>query len=363
MKNKKLKKLSLTNLIVGYIIMSLFLFLIVLNLGKFDSGEEVVVVINEPADTNYTALFDGVTEDDVANLREIHLVDVDPVNVDSEDREIVYVDRDFVRDSDIGLDHSRNLIINRDLDLVGRTKIIDNANIYEENLNTYREVLNSNNLHSGINDSVHVSDDSLSINNRNDSRLRVDKDVDAGFLDRRLANLNDNKENLTEENEYGLDKNDPNLSNLSLDEGKDRNELGDIDDFSSKNSGNGSLDSNKGALYAYNYPSQGVGAGIGSAGVGAAAGFAGIGAGLGEAVLEGKSVPALGGIGSYVPVVPTAPAGPDGDGDELPDAMESVFKTNPKSNDTDKDGVSDSDEIRGLSNPLMASSKPLHWPS
>ena len=38
--------------------------------------------------------------------------------------------------------------------------------------------------------------------------------------------------------------------------------------------------------------------------------------------------------------------------------MEPSFKTNPKSDDTDKDGVSDADEIKGMSNPLDPRSKP-----
>ena len=111
-------------------------------------------------------------------------------------------------------------------------------------------------------------------------------------------------------------------------------------------------------IYAYNFPSQGVGAGVGNPAVGAAAGFAGLGAGIGEAVLDGQAVPALGGIGTYAPAAPSKPAGPDTDSDGIPDAMEPSFKTDPSSNDTDKDGVADADEIKGMSNPLDPNSKP-----
>jgi hypothetical protein len=111
-------------------------------------------------------------------------------------------------------------------------------------------------------------------------------------------------------------------------------------------------------IYAYNFPSQGVGAGVGNPAVGAAAGFAGLGAGIGQAVLDGQAVPALGGIGTYAPAAPSKPAGPDSDSDGIPDAMEASFKTNPGSNDTDKDGVADADEIKGMSNPLDPKSKP-----
>ena len=57
-------------------------------------------------------------------------------------------------------------------------------------------------------------------------------------------------------------------------------------------------------VYAYNFPSQGVGAGVGSPALGAAAGFAGLGAGIGQAVMDGQAVPALGGIGTYTPSAP-----------------------------------------------------------
>ena len=54
-------------------------------------------------------------------------------------------------------------------------------------------------------------------------------------------------------------------------------DLGDIGDFSKdgEDSGKGDLPGiGEGSqVYAYNFPSQGVGAGIGNAGVGAAAGF------------------------------------------------------------------------------------------
>ncbi len=110
-------------------------------------------------------------------------------------------------------------------------------------------------------------------------------------------------------------------------------------------------------IYAYDFPSQGVGAGIGNAGVGAAAGFAGIGAGIGQAVLNGEAVPALGGIGTYTP--PAAPApGPDADKDGISDAMEQAFGTNPASKDTDGDGASDAEEVQAMSNPGDPASKP-----
>ena len=113
-----------------------------------------------------------------------------------------------------------------------------------------------------------------------------------------------------------------------------------------------------GKLYAYNTPSLGVGAGVGTPALGAGVGAAGIGAGIGQASLDGKPVPALGGTGTYVPPANSAPSGPDSDGDAVPDALESAFKTDPAKSDTDGDGFSDADEVKGLSNPRDPRSTP-----
>jgi hypothetical protein len=105
----------------------------------------------------------------------------------------------------------------------------------------------------------------------------------------------------------------------------DDEELGAVGDFDKDGAGfgKGTMPGiGKGAeVYAYNFPSQGVGAGIGSPAVGAAAGFVGLGAGIGQAVLDGQAVPALGGIGTYTPSAPTKPEGPDTDQDGIPDEM------------------------------------------
>ena len=82
-------------------------------------------------------------------------------------------------------------------------------------------------------------------------------------------------------------------------------------------------------IYAYNYPSRSLELEVPA--VGAAAGFAGLGAGIGQAVMDGQAVPALGGIGTYTPSAPAQPEGPDSDNDGISDAMESAFRTNPKS--------------------------------
>ena len=129
------------------------------------------------------------------------------------------------------------------------------------------------------------------------------------------------------ESKVGIDTEDEEvLTNLTLakddvpDFELDLESLKNNDDAEKKGNGLG-----KGDLYAYNYPSQGVGAGIGSGAVGAGAGGgAGIGAGVGEAVLNGKAVPTLGGVGTS-PLMPAnlkATPENDRDGDGLPASTE-----------------------------------------
>jgi len=102
------------------------------------------------------------------------------------------------------------------------------------------------------------------------------------------------------------------VSSLSPDDKSKDKELGDID-FAKGLVGTGPKG---GELYAYNFPSQGVGAGVGTSSVGAAAaGGAGLSAGVGQAVLNGETVPALGGIGTSSSLLsPSNPSLPRTDG-------------------------------------------------
>ncbi|MEJ6621467.1 MAG: DUF5011 domain-containing protein, partial [Opitutae bacterium] len=172
------------------------------------------------------------------------------------------------------------------------------------------------------------------------NRVVID-DVDAGLLDRRLATLDDDELVIIDDDDdlvvrldrkdIGLDRggNDRvNVGNFVPDARRgnfDDEELGAVGDFDKDGAGfgKGTMPGvGKGSeVYAYNFPSQGVGAGIGSPAVGAAAGFAGLGAGIGQAVMDGQAVPALGGIGTYTPPAPAQPEGPDSDNDGITDAM------------------------------------------
>jgi hypothetical protein len=118
-------------------------------------------------------------------------------------------------------------------------------------------------------------------------RAVYDAENDRGLLDRRLH-----------EDKIGLDV-DENFGNLTLANDNDDADFDlDIDALEANGRGGKGYGLDKGQLYAYNFPSQGVGAGIGSSAVGAGIGAAGIGAGIGQAVLDGQTVPTLGGIGT-----------------------------------------------------------------
>ena len=233
-------------------------------------------------------------------------------------------------------------------------------------------------IHHGRNrDSVNYRDDLRGIN----ETLTIDSDIDIGILDRRLMSddrdlllLGSDDDTLIYESDdnpdnIGLDlggNNDIDATRFELDEDSKSGDegLGDIGDFSKDSEGSGKGDlpgvGEGSQVYAYNFPSQGVGAGIGNAGVGAAAGFAGIGAGIGQAVLNGTVVAALGGIGTS-PLLssmdtPTSKNDPDGDG--IPSETEYHLGTDPNNPDTDGDGSTDGDELNSYSNPLSSSSTP-----
>ncbi|MBU61868.1 MAG: hypothetical protein CMI26_05135 [Opitutae bacterium] len=350
----------------------------------------------EWTDPGWTASVDG--EDMTAFVEELSFVDVNEPGqhkviysikdtnsgqvLETKERFVTVNAGGFVRDNDVFVDRGNDVLINRDRDLVVDADR-DNGLLFVDNDDRHLR-LAGRDLGDGAVEGGVGGPDRTGFGGRGGRGGHGgDDDVDLGILDRRLGSddddllvINDDDDLLVvredddlvrDRDNIGLDlggNNDVDATRFELDENGrgDDDDLGDVGDFADDGRGEGKGDlpgiGEGSQVYAYNFPSQGVGAGIGNAGVGAAAGFAGIGAGIGQAVLDGKAVPALGGIGSYAPAAPAAPAGPDSDGDELSDAMESAFKTNPQSNDTDKDGVSDSDEIRGLSNPLMAGSKP-----
>jgi hypothetical protein len=379
MKNKKLKRLSLINLITGYAFICLFTLLILLNRAPDVQAETVVLDDTVYADD----LFDGTHEDDLVRER-LH-VEGHPVD------HIQVIDRGVGRDRAAGIildnnpdvlvlgDHTvgdvvvarspvrtipRNrsgvIIDHDDRSIVYRDNgiIADNDLIYEthsrDNLGLGHDVVAGGALRGDVR------------GNRHAGGRAIEGGGDVGLLDRRLRELNDaigmvdvaDPDRAAEEskkNEFGIDDNK--LTGLTL--ARDDDEDLDLD-IDYKPEGGKGYGLNKGGLYAYNFPSQGVGAGIGNGAIGAGAGVsAGIGAGVGEAVLNGQTVPTLGGVGTYssVPTVPPG-TGTDTDKDGLTTETELALGTDPTKADSDGDGYADGAEITSYTNPSNPASNP-----
>ena len=297
MDNKKLKRASLINLIAGYGLVVLFFVLILFNRGVV---EEELVLVDTVVDEE--EMF--IEKPEVVVEKEIVYVDSSPHNVIREftpyrDRLTgVIIDTDptiVVEDIDphvaivTGTDHvivdnDRDVYINNGKDVIGN-KVYDRVGDRHHN-----------NTHVGL----HALRDNIDVVDRDvqgNRHIDIDDDIDLGLLDRRIR-----EENIQNRDDIGItdrDK-DVNLSNLTLARDEDDVELGELDiDFNSE-SGKGYGVGKGGQLYAYNFPSRGVGAGIGNGAVGAGAGGgAGLGAGIGEGMLNGETVPTLGGVGTY----------------------------------------------------------------
>ena len=274
MTTKKMRRVSMINLIVGYFIAGLFVLLIVLN--KNTTTEVLVVEHN--------------------NTRVLHAtqpVISDVVSYTAHESHTQYVDHAAINRTHVVKDKLHVDVIDHDL-------------VYRENI-----------AHRARHDH-HVSDVSYEsfdrkninrrpIGGRRDRNEYQDVVIDHGLLDRRLR---DNPISLIEDSDddNNRDTRDIDIGNLVVDD--DHQELAlahDLDFTGGFNNGGGS-----GELYAYNFPSQGVGAGVGTPGVGAAGGYAGIGAGIGQAVYQGRPVPALGGVGT--PGAGSAASGMPGEG-------------------------------------------------
>ena len=278
MKNKRLKTISIASLILGYLASGAFISLI-----AFNSNNRI---IKEQQVSESSSL--KVIEQ---NKTKIAYVNVLPEARPRPTREYWEVPT------------HENLRINKN-----------------SSLEIYREH-NYVNLDQGRNDSFELVGDKK-ISNRNKKRrdpISNYNSVDPGLLDRRLATLDDDKLIILDNDDDLVARLD--RKNIGLDRGGNDNvnvgnfvpdarhgdfnddQLGAVGNFDKDGAGfgKGTMPGvGKGAeVYAYNFPSQGVGAGIGSPAVGAAAGFAGLGAGIGQAVMDGQAVPALGGIGTY----------------------------------------------------------------
>jgi hypothetical protein len=346
MKNKKLKRASLANLITGYLMISLFVILIMLN-----RSPEVIVVESPELIPEEEIVIEDIDDSDDVLFNGHRTTGV------SVDDKIVYVDREFERDLDIALEHPSNYtrIVGTD-DVYVDDIYVDNGRgvdiIRDENGRVHNRVDSRGRDHHGA-----LVDRDRAVHHDNDF-IRVDEDLDPGILDRRINEVvdTDNVSQLTDDDKYGLDG--PDLGNLTVDEaGVDDAELAENPFIDADGFGPEGLVEDRGGLYAYNYPSQGVGAGIGNPGVGAVAGYAGIGAGIGEAVLNGKTVPALGGVGTYKSIETVLPGtGTDTDSDGLDAIAEATLGTDPNNPDSDGDGFADGAEVTSYTNPLDSKS-------
>jgi hypothetical protein len=316
MKNKKLKRFSLINLITGYIMLCLFVLLVILN-----RQPEVHKITVAEDNTEYADdLFNGVHEDELKT--EVFYVDGHPVHHTTR----------VIKDNSVGIDRSHGVILDDDPDVVViRDDIIDNVAVVR---NPDHVVIHDRDDDIIINDRDIIGNsiggvggpDIIGHNGRGrgGSRHLIDNDDigvvdvaaldravndarnDGTLLDRRLRELDD----LVDEDEIGIDV-DENFGNLTLANDNDNADFDlDVNALEANGQSGKGYGLDKGQLYAYNFPSQGVGAGIGSPAVGAGVGAAGIGAGIGQAVLDGQTVPTLGGIGtSATPPLEGAAAG------------------------------------------------------
>lgn len=357
MKKENLKKISLASLIAGYLLLLGFVFLVVSN--RQSVAVEVTFhtpdpIIEASVDINSTrSLFTKTEITEVAgHPLEITTTYVNPLVIED-----VY--------NDVRL--SRPAAIDRRDGVASIHRDLSNEKLFTNNTGVDYD--------SGSLGSVHDIRDGGAASRRLDFRHRTYEDSDIGLLDRRLQEgdedllvLTDDEDALVSPDNIGLDvggHNDIDATSFELDEeGDNAEDLGDVGDFAPEGEGVGKGDlpgiGDGAQVYAYSFPSQGVGAGIGSAGVGAAAGYAGIGAGIGQAVLNGTAVAALGGIGTSPILASNLEPTPqnDQDGDGLPAAVENELGTNPLKADTDGDGIDDGTELAAYSNPLNPSSTP-----
>lgn len=414
------RKIALVNLITGYVMVIAFVALVFANrsepeltpiVANNDEAELFVETINEDVKismygsdriairqgTIYTdpgfkavdssgndisdqVVVTGVNEVDTSNTGFTYKIEYTHINNSGEEtnaeRFVTVNGTTLITDNSVYKDHLTGVVLNdrdpivavvdNDPLYVGRDRdlFVGDRDVYIDDRDRIGAVEGHiGGGHGGRDDRVHRG-----------GRDRVDDEVvvDRGLLDRRLADLDravadrdlfvdeSDKVGVVEKEKFGLDKNGVNLANLALARDGDDAELGDVGELDFDDNANGKYGINKGELFAYNFPSQGVGAGIGNSAVGAGSGAgAGLGAGVGEAVLGGKTVPTLGGVGTYKSVPTVTPGtGSDGDSDGLEAEVEIALGTDPTKSDSDGDGYSDGEEITSYTNPSDPSSNP-----
>lgn len=296
MTKSNFRKLSIANLILGYLVCFLFIWLIALNI----QNKESIILVKED-DSIKTEL----TTIDSAETKERGIIYDTSHRTIVRDHDVAYVDRlhgATVDRGTKGITYDDSRIIDRGT----RHNVAVGGDLDYEISESIRDRRLSNlglRHHGGVRD--------LRTRSSVSDKPYIENDIDIGLLDRRLASLgsdaliDDSRPNIdTSINErpesIGVNKKDNefDLSKITLSKDDDEGELGDINsDFGESRTNYGV--GKGGQLYAYDFPSRGVGAGIGSSSVGAGAGGgAGLSAGIGEGMLNGETVPTLGGVGT-----------------------------------------------------------------
>jgi len=261
---KRNKNISLANLFLGYTLSVIFIILLMSNVN---SSRDSVEIITRVVEVNNTIVEDRLVYTP-SHAPSVQYVDHLDVGINKSVRHD-WIDRNpnqiGINTVDVDSIHSRTWNGGSDPDIVAH------------DINTHKRDTNNHSRRS-LTRRLHSHD--------------VLENHDPGLLDRRIQQM--------EDDEIGLSFNDGvDISNLTVAGRGDDMELGDVMKFHARSKA-GDV-AGGGQLFAYSFPSQGVGAGVGSGSVGATSGGgAGIGAGIGEAITGGDSVPTLGGVGTYM---------------------------------------------------------------
>ncbi len=304
MSSNKNKKTSLINLIFSYVSTLLFFILIALNIQDKTTKPEVVITeLNETITIQELKSEDKIVaiEDEVNRVTYVDGVVPNRTITQEVDSGPVYTA--VVRD-DVGTFDSFTYKDRLDGVIVDRDGISENYSVESHTNHEFKNIktnIGERNAGPMSRHGIHSHNNGARLNNNSDIRNNIkDNEVDFSLLDRRLSEFEINEKHTTDNNSFSVDKKsdetDDSFKNLVPVSRGDDAELGDITNLNSKDDSYGV--GKGGELYAYNFPSKGVGAGVGSSAIGAGAGGgAGLSAGIGEGLLNGESVPTLGGIG------------------------------------------------------------------